>query len=302
MKLNIASALILALFAAHASSDTLFETSDWVKDNAFTNGVEGPAVDTQGVLYAVNYQQQGTIGKVLGKDNVETLVTLKDDSIGNGIRFDRKGNMYIADYVNHNVLKIAVKDLAQGGEIADKVKVFAHNAKMNQPNDLAITDNGILFASDPNWQTSTGNLWRISQQGEISLLEANMGTTNGVEVSPDNNTLYVNESVQRKVWRYDLDIQGNVSNKQLFIEFDDFGLDGMRTDKAGNLYIARYGAGVIAVVSPKGKLLREIKLKGQFPTNVAFGGKDGKTVFVTMQKRGAIETFNVDFAGRAFNL
>lgn len=302
MKLNIASALILALFAAHASSDTLFETSDWVKDNAFTNGVEGPAVDSQGVLYAVNYKHQGTIGKVLGKDKVETLVTLKNGSIGNGIRFDKKGNMYIADYVNHNVLTIAAKDLAQGGELADKVKVFAHNAKMNQPNDLAIMDNGILFASDPNWQTSAGNLWRINKQGETSLLKANMGTTNGVEVSPDNNILYVNESVQRKVWRYDLDGQGNVSNKQLLIEFDDFGLDGMRTDKAGNLYIARYGAGVIAVVSPKGKLLREIKLKGQFPTNVAFGGKDGKTVFVTMQKRGAIETFNVDIAGRAFNL
>ncbi|MEC8326640.1 MAG: SMP-30/gluconolactonase/LRE family protein [Pseudomonadota bacterium] len=302
MKLNTASALILALFAAHASSNTLFETSDWVKDNAFTNGVEGPAVDSQGVLYAVNYKHQGTIGKVRGKDNVETLVTFKNGSIANGIRFDKKGNMFIADYVNHNVLTIAAKDLAQGGELADKVKVFAHNAKMNQPNDLAIMDNGILFASDPNWQTSAGNLWRINQQGETSLLEANMGTTNGVEVSPDNNILYVNESVQRKVWRYDLDAQGNVSNKQLLIEFDDFGLDGMRTDKAGNLYIARYGAGVIAMVSPKGNLLREIKLTGQFPTNVAFGGKDGKTVFVTMQKRGAIETFNVDIAGRAFNL
>lgn len=298
MKLNIASAVILALFAAHASSNKLFETSDWVKDNAFTNGVEGPAVDSQGVLYAVNYKHQGTIGKVLGKDNVETFVTLKNGSIGNGIRFDKKGNMYIADYVNHNVLTITAKD----GELTDKVKVFAHNAKMNQPNDLAIMDNGILFASDPNWQTSTGNLWRVNQQGETSLLEANMGTTNGVEVSPDNKTLYVNESVQRKVWRYDLDGQGNISNKQLHIEFSDHGMDGMRTDKASNLYIARYGAGVIAVVSPKGNLLREIKLKGQFPTNVAFGGKDGKTVFVTMQKRGAIETFNVDIAGRAFNL
>ena len=88
MKLNITSALILALFAAHASSNTLFETSDLVKDNSFTNGVEGPAVDSQGELYAVNYKHQGTIGKVFGKDNVETLVTLINGSIGNGIRFD----------------------------------------------------------------------------------------------------------------------------------------------------------------------------------------------------------------------
>lgn len=302
MKLNIASAVILALFAAHANSNTLFDTNDWVNDNAFTNGVEGPAVDSQGVLYAVNYKHQGTIGKVLGKDNVETLVTLKNGSIGNGIRFDKQGNMYIADYVNHNVLTISQNDLKVGGDLTNKVRVFAHNDKMNQPNDLAIMDNGILFASDPNWQNSTGNLWRINQQGETSLLEADMGTTNGVEVSPDNKTLYVNESVQRKVWQYDLDEKGNISNKQLLIEFSDHGMDGMRTDKVGNLYIARYGAGVIAVISSEGKLLREIKLKGQFPTNVAFGGKDGKTMYVTMQKRGAIETFNVDIAGRAFKL
>ena len=118
-----------------------------------------------------------------------------------------------------------------------------------------------------------------------------MGTTNGIAVSPDNRVLYVNESVQRNVWQYQLDNDGNLSNKKLLINFTDFGLDGMRTDPQGNLYIARYGKGVIAVVSPQGKLLREVELKGRFPTNLAFGGNNGDQVFVTMQKRGAIETF-----------
>jgi sugar lactone lactonase YvrE len=74
----------------------------------------------------------------------------------------------------------------------------------------------------------------------------------------------------------------------------------MRSDKAGNLYIARYGAGVIAVVSPQGELLRKVPLQGQHPTNVTFGGKDGKTLFVTMQQRGAIETFTTQVPGRSF--
>ena len=300
MKTKFICTFLLVLATNQVHSKSLFEATDWVTDNTFTTGVEGPAVDKHGDLYAVNFMQQGTIGKVTGKDEVTKLVSLKNGSIGNGIRFDSEGYMYIADYVNHNVLTISALDLAKGGDLSTKVKVFAHNAKMNQPNDLAIMDNGILFASDPNWQHSTGNLWRINQQGETTLLEANMGTTNGVEVSLDNNTLYVSESVQRKVWRYDLDSKGNVSNKALLIEFNEHGLDGMRTDKQGKLYIARYGAGVIAVVSAKGELIREIKLKGQFPTNVAFGGKDGKTVFVTMQKRGAIEMFNVDVPGNAF--
>jgi sugar lactone lactonase YvrE len=118
-----------------------------------------------------------------------------------------------------------------------------------------------------------------------------MGTTNGIAVSYDNKTLYVNESVQRNVWQYSLNNLGEVTNKQLLIKFSDHGLDGMRAHKNGNIYIARYGKGVVAVVSAKGELLEEIVLQGKYPTNLAFGGVDGKQVFVTMQQRGAIETF-----------
>lgn len=294
--------VILSLFllqsSGYVAANTVVDTQDWITDGVFTQGIEGPAVDDAGVLYAVNHQQQGTIGKVTAQGRAETLLMLKNGSIGNGIRFDKQGNMYIADYVNHNVLKVTKAALAQGGDLSQFVTVFAHDNRMDQPNDLAIMDNGILFASDPNWQASSGKLWRINTNGAVTLLEADMSTTNGIEVSPDNKTLYVNESVQRKVWRYELDEQGNISNKQLFISFTDFGLDGMRTDNQGNLYIARYGAGVIAVVSPQGKLIKEIKLKGKHPTNVAFGGEEGKRLFITMQKRGAIEMAEVEFAGR----
>ncbi|AXR00057.1 SMP-30/gluconolactonase/LRE family protein [Pseudoalteromonas piscicida] len=290
--------LFLLQSCGYVAANTAVDTQDWIPDGVFTQGIEGPAVDDAGVLYAVNHQQQGTIGKVTAQGKAETLLTLKNGSIGNGIRFDKQGNMYIADYVNHNVLKVTKAALAQGGDLSQFVTIFAHDNRMDQPNDLAIMDNGILFASDPNWQASSGNLWRINTNGAVTLLEADMGTTNGIEVSPDNKTLYVNESVQRKVWRYELDEQGNISNKQLFISFTDFGLDGMRTDNQGNLYIARYGAGVVAVVSPQGKLIKEIKLKGKYPTNVAFGGEEGKRLFITMQKRGAIEMAEVEFAGR----
>ncbi len=267
-----------------------YQASDWVADSTFTKGIEGPASSNDGVLYAVNYQTEGTIGKVIGKNNVELFTKLPNHSVGNGIRFDQQNNMYIADYVNHNILRIA-----SGSNIVD---VYAHEAKMTQPNDIAITDSGILFASDPNWSKSNGQLWKVSNDRSVVLLEEGMGTTNGVAVSPDNKKLYVNESVQRNVWVYDLDVRGNISNKKLFISFEDHGMDGMRTDLQGNLYIARYGAGIVAMVSAQGKLIREIKLKGQFPTNVAFGGKDNKTVFVTLHQRGAIETFTSEFSGR----
>ena len=271
---------------------TLYQSSDWITDNEFTNGIEGPAVAEDGSLYVVNYQEQGTIGRVLGKNNVELFVRLPNNSIGNGIQFDQQGNMYIADYVNHNVL-IVRKDKSNG-QFVNEVKTYAHSSLMNQPNDIAMMDNGIIFASDPNWSNGTGNLWRINKNAQVTLLEGDMGTTNGVAMSPNNKTLYVNESVQRNVWQYEIDDSGNISNKRLLINFPDHGLDGMRTDKHGRLFIARYGKGVVAIISPDGELLKEVKLKGRFPTNVAFGGEQQKQVFVTMQKRGAIETFFID--------
>jgi len=271
---------------------TLYQSIDWVIDGIFTQGIEGPAVAEDGNLYVVNFQQDGTIGRITGKNKVEQFIHLPNNSIGNGIRFDTQGNMYIADYINHNILMINTKSAEKS--LTRQVEVYAHSPLMNQPNDIAITNNGVIFASDPNWAASNGNLWRIGKDRQVILLESGMGTTNGVAVSPDSKVLYVNESVQRNVWQYQLDTEGNISNKKLLINFDDHGLDGMRTDQQGNLYIARYGKGVIAIISPQGRLLREVELKGRFPTNVAFGGSNGKQVFVTMQKRGAIESFFIE--------
>lgn len=293
MRLNPHYLIAAALFAAAPCA--IAQTTDYVADNVFTQGVEGPAVDAQGNLYAVNFAEEGTIGIINKKDNAQLFVTLPEGSTGNGIRFDRTGFMYVADYSGHNVLKIDPKTKA--------ISVHAHSDKMNQPNDIAIAKSGVIYASDPNWKANTGNLWKISRDGTVTLLEASMGTTNGVEVSADEKHLYVNESVQRKVWKYDIDKKtGDVKNKRLLIEFPDHGLDGMRCDVDGNLYIARYAAGEVTVVSPQGTVIERIKLKGQKPTNVAFGGADGKTVYVTLQDRGAIETFRSERAGREWLL
>ncbi len=295
----LAVAIVVLPLCSFASNE-LYKAKDWVIDSTFTQGIEGSAVDKHCVLYAVNFTKEGTIGRVTSKNTAELYIQLPKNSVGNGIRFDKQGNMYIADYVNHNILIIDTNTQKKLSAEQRTAEVYAHSSLMNQPNDMAIMDNGILFASDPNWVKNSGQLWRINKKQDLILLEENMGTTNGIEVCPDNKTLYVNESVQRNIWRYKLNEQGEISNKSLLIHFADFGLDGMRTDKAGNLYVARYGKGVIAIVSPKGEVLREVKLSGKYPTNVAFGGVEGKTVFVTMQKRGAIEAFKGEVAGRSF--
>ena len=272
------------------ASHELYQSSALTALNSFTSGAEGPAVDRDGNLYAVNYSKEGTVGKITPTGVGSIFIELPNGSVGNGIRFNSKGEMLIADYTKHNILKV---DMAN-----KKLSVYAHDSTMNQPNDIAIDSKDRLYASDPNWKAGTGRIWRVDVDGKMSVLEDNMGTTNGIEVSPDEKTLYVNESVQRKVWAYDLSTSGSISNKRLLIEFPDFGMDGMRCDVDGNLYITRYGKGVVAKVSPKGELLKEITLFGKNSSNIAFGGPDGRTAYVTLQDHGNIETFRVEKPGR----
>lgn len=268
------------------------QSVDFTEQNSFTAGIEGPAVDREGNLYAVNFGKDGTIGKVNKKGEGSIFVELPGKSIGNGIRFDMDGNMFIADYVGHNVLQVK-RD-------SKEVVVWAHNAKMSQPNDLAIAPNGTVYLSDPNWSENTGRIWMVSPSREIILLESDMGTTNGIEVSPDGRHLYVNESVQRNIWKYDITENGQIANKTKFLIFADFGMDGMRCDEKGNLYVTRYDKGTVAIISPQGNILNEIQLKGKKPSNLTFGGENGKTCFVTMADRGCIESFKADHAGAYF--
>lgn len=291
--------VILTAISCNSSRKTsdsggLFKSTAFTPAKSFTSGAEGPAVDKAGILYAVNFAHEGTVGMVTPTGQGSIFVELPNKSIGNGIRFNSNGDMYIADYINHNILK------ADMG--TKQVSIFAHEDSMNQPNDIAISSNDRVYASDPNWKAGTGRVWTIGADGKVTLLEDNMGTTNGIEVSPDDKRLYVNESVQRKVWVYDLSSKGQISNKRLLIQFPDYGMDGMRCDTKGNLYICRHGKGTVAKVSPDGKILNEITLIGKLPSNIAFGGKDGQTAYVTLQDQGNIETFRVDEPGREWKM
>jgi len=262
------------------------------KPGEFTPGIEGPACDRDGNIYAVNFGKQQTIGKTTPDGRSEVFVTLPGKSTGNGIVFDRAGAMYVADYVGHNVLRVDMK--------TKEISVFAHNPQMNQPNDLAIGPDGTIYASDPNWSNGTGQLWRVDRDGKTTPLATGMGTTNGIEVSPDGKQLYVNESVQRDLWAFDIAPDKSLTNKRLLRKFPDHGFDGHRCDADGNLYIARYGEGVVAVVSPKGELLRKVPVLGPRPSNLCFGGPDGRTVYVTEVEHTRLVAFRTDRPGLAW--
>jgi gluconolactonase len=283
--------LFFCLFCDASISQTVYAVTRLTDNNLFTVNIEGPNVDEDGNLFVVNFQKNGTIGKVSADGSVSVYVTLPEGSTANSIMFDKLGNMLLADWTGHNILKVDKQTKI--------VSVFAR-ANFNQPNDLTINSNGQLFASDPDWKNSKGKLWRIDPNGEVLLLDDKMGTTNGIELSPDQKTLYVNESVQRKIWSFKVLDDGSITNKKLFFEFDDFGLDGMKCDRNGNLYVTRHGKGTIAVLSPKGKMIEEVYVLGTKPSNLVFGGPQKKTLYITLQDCGCINVAKTKIAGREY--
>jgi len=271
-----------------AAAETLFVATP-LTHGEFTTGIEGPACDRDGNIYCVSFREARNLARVSPTGQAELFVALPEQSAGNGIRFDRDGTMYVADYTGHNILQVDPKTRA--------VTVFAHNPAMNQPNDLVIAPDGTLYASDPNWKNSTGQIWRIDRSGATHREAADMGTTNGIEVSPDGHTLYVNESVQRNIWVFDLAPDGSLKNRRLLKKFPDHGFDGMRCDVDGNLYITRHGKGTVVKLSPSGEVIQEIDVLGENPTNICFGGPDGRTAYVTEAKAKRLVQFRVDRPG-----
>jgi signal peptidase len=281
----------------NAAEEPLFTSKRITPQGEYTAGIEGPAVDASGDLYVVNFRESGNIGRVAAGAVQSALFTqLPAGSIGNGIRFDRDGRMFIADFKKHTIWVIA------SGETTPRV--YFHSDRFNQPNDLAITADGTLYASDPRFASPAGGqIWRITRgadgngRGEPMSSTRRLGVTNGIDLSPDGTTLYVSESNSRQVWAYRLD-GTKLLDPRLVRGFPDFEVDGLRTDVQGRIYLARLSAGKIAIIAPDGSLAREVPLLGKQPTNLTFGGPDGRTVFVTQKEGRFIEAFRVDRPGR----
>ncbi len=283
---------------ADPADEPLFVARDHVAAGAFTEFIEGSSVGPDGALYLVGFGDQRNVARVPPASaqtlaTPEVFVVLPEGSAGNGTRFDAAGNLLIADYTGHAIWRVDAG--------TTRVALFARLPGAHQPNDLALALDGTLYASDPDWAHGTGQIWRVRTDGTAEVCVPHLGTTNGIAVSPDGRTLYVDESVQRDVLAFDILPDGGLANRRPLLQFATAGLDGMRCDVRGNLHIARYDAGTVVVASPAGEILHEVRLRGRRPTNVAFGGPDGRTVYVTLQDRGAVEAFRTRFPGRFFH-
>ncbi|KAJ6646861.1 Gluconolactonase, partial [Pseudolycoriella hygida] len=182
---------------------------------------------------------------------------------------------------------------------------------------------GTIFTSGMKWLADTnnthGDIWSCRRDGTVQQLEV-LGRTNGIDLSPDEKLLYVSESFNRggspyaqRIWKYAVDTEGGtIAQKTLFADFDNLDgsvtsdIDGMKTDTMGNLFVARYGGRHVAVLSPTGTIIGKIRVSFPNPTNLEFGGQDGKTLFIVGQcsreGRGCVDQIRVVNPGRTWKM
>jgi gluconolactonase len=151
----------------------------------------------------------------------------------------------------------------------------------NSPNDIAIRSDGNLYFTDPTYMLGNRTsvlpmqTYRRDPSGALSVIDT-AGSPNGITLSPDETRLYLSHlGGPNDVVMYDVDASGAVSNRQPFANVSS---DGMAIDCAGNLYTTQAQTGV-TVFDPSGERIGTLPAQGA--ANVAFGGPDRKTLFIT---------------------
>jgi gluconolactonase len=233
---------------------------------------EGPATDIEGNVYFTDIPNSR-----IHKWSVDgKLSTFMENSDGaNGLFFDKNGHLIAC--IGGTGKLVSIDPQAKTTTLADKYQ----GKPFNSLNDLWIDPQGGIYFTDPRY----GNRDNLPQNGEhVYYLSADqkeiirviddMVRPNGVIGTPDGTTLYVADHGANKTYVYKINPDGSLSDKKLFAKQ---GSDGMTLDENGNVYLT---ASTVSIYDRSGKLLKTIEVP-EVPSNVCFGGKDKKTLFIT---------------------
>ena len=271
--------------------------------------LEGPAVDADGNLlfsdvYNSKIYQMTPAGKV--------SIFRAESGRTNGNTFDAQGRLISCEGAEQGPggrRRVVRTDLKTG-----KIEVLTERfegKRYNSPNDVCVDIKGQIWFTDPFYGDDRTSLeldaeavYRIDIDGKVTrvISQPQIERPNGLAITPDGRTVYVVDSHSRpggarKIWAFDLDDDGKPSGQHLMFDFGKGrGGDGVRLDERGNLWVAGgvlfpRNAGEnadvpagIYVISPQGKLLGKIIIPEDLCTNLAFGGPDRKTLYVTAGK------------------
>ncbi len=256
--------------------------------------LEGPSFDREGNFYCVDIPN-GRIFRIPSGGDFELVAEY--DGWPNGLKVHRDGRIFVADFKRG--LVTVDPDSGAVAPFLERYGVEHFKAL----NDLFFAANGDLYFTDQGTtglQDASGRLFRVTVDGRITCLLDNVPSPNGVVMDLEERCVYLAVTRANAVWRVPFDRNGNATKVGVFVQLSGgAGPDGLALDAEGGLAIAHVGLGSVWLVDRHGEPTGRIHAgTHRHNTNVAFGGVDGKTLFITESGSGSILTAQVPTPGK----
>jgi gluconolactonase len=262
--------------------------------DAIDSFLEGPSFDRAGNLYVTDIPH-GRVFRV-APDGSWTLIT-EYDGWPNGLKIGKDGGIVITDY-KRGLMRL---DPASG-KVTPLLET-RHSESFKGVNDLIFASNGDIYFTDQG-QTglhdATGRVFRLRASGQLDCLVATVPSPNGIVLNAAETQAYVAVTRANAVWRLPLLADGAVSKAGLWIQLSGgiAGPDGIALDAEGGLVVCHLGIGVWRF-DAKGRPTQLVELAdGAVGTNVAFGGAENRTLFITDSASGSILCCDLPVPGR----
>lgn len=241
---------------------------------------EGPACDAHGNIFFTD-QPNDRIMEWSVDGKLSTF--MHPCGRANGLCFDKKGNLWACADEKTELWRIS-----PAGKVTVVVKDY-EGKYLNGPNDVWIRPDGGMYLTDPYYQRNYWTHTTKAQSGEyvfylppggdkLVLVADDLKQPNGIIGTPDGKILYVSDIGAGKTYRYHIQRDGSLADKQLFCEL---GSDGMTIDNEGNIYLTGHG---VTVFDWSGKQIEHIDVNEKWTGNICFGGRDRRLLFITASK------------------
>jgi gluconolactonase len=257
----------------------------WTKLLEGVAGAEGPIFDRTGRFFLVEPSRHRVLEMLQGGVLREHAHT---GGIPAGLMIDGRNDLWVAD-MQRGILRID-----HAAQIHDEVVRF-EDAPIRGCNDLIFDGRGHLFFTAPAGSgpdRPLGEVFTRRADGQVQRIDQGMQFPNGISVTPDDSALIVAETHTKRLWRYDLDDQGRVCSPRrewAILPGDHVGgPDGIDFDTDGLLLATNWGGGHLEVFDPQGKLVERVPLPFDKPSNLHFGGPDGRDLYVTEHTHHAL--------------